>query len=53
VTVIMIAQSRFNSYPRHVIAFLDKTLYDNYLCLLASNKRQINRDEVKKQPENS
>ena len=26
---------------RHVGASLDKTLYDNYLCLVASNKQQI------------
>jgi len=25
----------------HVVAFLDKTLYDDYLCLVASNKQQI------------
>ena len=25
----------------HVVASLDKTLYDNYLCLVASNKQQI------------
>jgi len=25
----------------HVVASLDKTLCDNYLCLVASNKQQI------------
>jgi len=25
----------------HVVASLDKALYDDYLCLVASNKRQI------------
>ena len=29
------------SYTFHVVAFLDKTLYDNYLCLVASNKQRI------------
>ena len=24
----------FNPHPRHVIAYLDKTLYDVYLCLM-------------------
>jgi len=25
----------------HVVASLDKALYDDYLCLVASNKQQI------------
>jgi len=25
----------------HIIASLDKTLYDDYLCFVASNKKQI------------
>ena len=30
-------------YPRrgHIFAFFDKTLYNDYLCLVASNKQQI------------
>ena len=31
----------FHPHPGHVVASLDKTLYDNYLCLVASNKQQI------------
>ena len=31
----------FNPHPGHVVASLDKTPYDNYLCLVASNKQQI------------
>ena len=31
----------FNPHPGHVVASLDKTLYDDYLCLVASNKLQI------------
>ena len=39
--VAHIAGSEFNPHPGHVVASLDKTLYDNYLCLVASNKQQI------------
>ena len=31
----------FNLHPGHVVASLDKTLYDDYLCLVASNKKQF------------
>ena len=31
----------FNRHPGLVVAFLDKTLYNDYLCLVASNKLQI------------
>ena len=31
----------FNPHPGHVVASLDKKLYDNYLCSVASNKQQI------------
>ena len=31
----------FNPNPGHVVASLDNTLYDNYFCLVASNKQQI------------
>ena len=40
-TTILIEWSGFNPHPGHVVAFLDKTLYDDYLCLVASNKQQI------------
>ena len=40
-TTTLIALSGFNPHPGHVVAFLDKTLYDDYLCLVASNKQQI------------
>ena len=33
----LIAWSRFNPHPGHVVASLDKTIYDDYLCLIASN----------------
>jgi len=31
----------------YVVVSLDKTLYDDYLCLVASNKQQINWKEIK------
>ena len=37
----LIAQSGLNPHPDDVVASLDKTLYDDYLCLVASNKQQI------------
>ena len=36
-----LARSLFNSHPGHVVASLDKTHYDDYLCLEASNKQQM------------
>ena len=30
-----------NPHPGHVVASLDKTLYDDYLCLVDLNKQQI------------
>ena len=32
---------KFNPLPGNVVATLDNTLYDDYLCLVASNKQQI------------
>jgi len=34
-----------------IVASLDKALNVNYLCLVASNKQQINLKEGRKQPE--
>ena len=31
----------FNSDPGYVVAFLDKTFYDDYLCLVTLNEHQI------------
>ena len=33
--------SGFNPHSGHVVASLDETLYDDYLCFAASNKQQI------------
>ena len=37
----LIVRSKFNPHPGHVVASLDKAFYDNYLCIVASNKQQI------------
>ena len=37
----LIARSKFNPHPGHVVASLDKAVYDDYLCMVASNKEQI------------
>ena len=37
----LIAWSRFNPHPGHVVASLDKMLYDDYLYSVASNKQQV------------
>ena len=34
----------------HMVASLDKTLYDDYLFLVASYKQKFTREEVKRQP---
>ena len=44
-TTTLIELSGFNPHPGHVVASLDKTLYDDYLCLVASNKQQISGQE--------
>ena len=40
-TTTLIARSGFDPHPGHVVASLDKALYDDYLCLVNSNKQQI------------
>ena len=40
-TTTLIARSKFNPYPGHVVASLDKAFYDDYLCMVASNMQQI------------
>ena len=40
-TTTLIEWSWFNPHPGHVVASLDRTLYNDYLCLVASNKQQI------------
>ena len=34
----------------YVVASLDKTLYDDYLCLVASNKQQMHWKKTQKNP---
>ena len=50
-TTILIAWSGFNPHPGHVVASLDKTLYDNFLCLVALNKQQIQWIRIRKNPQ--
>ena len=45
------ALSGFNSHPGHVAASLDKKLYDNYLCLVASKKQQIQWTKIQRNPQ--
>ena len=47
----LIAWSGFNPHPGHVVASLDKMLYDDYLCLVASNKRQIYWARIRRNPQ--
>ena len=51
-TMTPLARSGFNSHPGYVVASLNEALYDDYLCLVASNKQQFTWEEVKRQPEN-
>ena len=40
-TTTLIARSKFNPHPGHVVASLHQAFYDDYLCMVASNKQQI------------
>jgi len=42
-----VIQVQLTSSSRCVVASLDKALYNNYLCLVVSNKQQFNWEEVK------
>ena len=50
-TTTLIAWSQFNPHPGHVVSSLDKTLYDDYLCLVASNKKQIQWTRIRTNPQ--
>jgi len=42
ITITWCRWCRFNSHPRHTRCYvLGKALYDNFLCLVVSNKQQI------------
>ena len=43
----LIAGAGFTVHPGYVVASLDKTLYNDYLCLMASNKKQTCGQELK------
>ena len=49
-TTTLIEWSGFNPHSGHVVASLDKTLYDDYLCLVASNKQQIQWTRTRRNP---
>ena len=41
----------FNPHAGHVVASLDKMLYDDYLCLVALNKQQIQWTRIRRNPQ--
>ena len=41
----------FNPHPRQVVVLLDMALYDDYLCLVASNKQQIQWAKIRRNPQ--
>ena len=49
-TTTLIESCEFNPHPGHVVASLDKMLYDDYLCLVASNKQQIQWKKIWRNP---
>ena len=50
-TTTLVEWSGFNPDPGHVVASLDKTLYDHYLCLVTSNKQQIQWTRIQRNPQ--
>ena len=47
-TTTLIARSKFHPHPGHAVASLDKAFYDDYLCMVALNKQQIQRAIIRK-----
>ena len=47
----MIPLSGFNPNPGYVVTSLGKTLYDDHLCLVVSNKHQIQLTRIRKNPQ--
>ena len=47
-TTTLIAGSEFNPHPGHVVAYLDKTLRNDYLSLVASSKQQIQWTRIRR-----
>ena len=50
-TTTLIEWSGFNPHPGYAVASLGKTLYDDYLCLVASNKQQIQWTRIRRNPQ--
>ena len=44
-TMTLVARSGFNPQPGYNVAFFDKTLCNDYLCLVASNKSRFSGQE--------
>ena len=47
-TTTIIVWSGFNLHPGNVVAFLDKTFYDDYLCLELRTSSKFSGQELKK-----
>ena len=47
----LIEWTGFNPHSGHVVASLGKLLYDDYLCLVASNKQQIQWTRIQRNPQ--
>ena len=50
-TATLIAWFGLNHHPGHVVASLDNTLYDDYLCLVALNNGQIQWTRIRRNPQ--
>ena len=42
---------RFNPHRGHVVASLDKMLYEDYLCFVALNEQQIQKTRIRRNPQ--
>ena len=51
-TTTLIAWYEFNQHPGQVVAPLDKTFNDDYFCLMALNKQQIQWERIQRNPQN-
>ena len=50
-TATLIKSSEFNPNPGHVVTSLEKTLRNDYLCLVASKKQQESVDKNSRNPQ--
>ena len=47
----LITRSGLNPHPGHVVASLDKTRYDDYLCVVTLKKQQIQWIRIQRNPQ--